>query len=62
MPASIRMPMSTPKDILTYAFRGTGKYVLITCVILSVGAYTLMTNARILGVIYREREDELAWV
>ena len=27
-----------------------------------VGAYTLMTNARILGVVYRERQDELGWL
>lgn len=27
-----------------------------------VGSYTLMTNARILGVVYRERQDELGWL
>jgi hypothetical protein len=27
-----------------------------------VGSYTLMTNARILGVVYRERQEELGWL
>jgi hypothetical protein len=27
-----------------------------------VGSYTLMTNARILGVVYRERKEELGWL
>lgn len=27
-----------------------------------VGSYTLMTNARILGVVYRERQEELGWI
>lgn len=27
-----------------------------------MGSYTLMTNARILGVVYRERQDELGWL
>jgi hypothetical protein len=27
-----------------------------------VGAYVLMTNARMLGVVYREREEELGWL
>jgi len=26
-----------------------------------VGSYTFMTNARILGVVYRERQEELGW-
>lgn len=26
-----------------------------------VGAYTLMANARALGIVYREREDEIGW-
>jgi hypothetical protein len=27
-----------------------------------VSTYTFMTNARLLGVIYRERQDELGWL
>lgn len=27
-----------------------------------VGSYTLMTNARILGIVYRERQEELGWI
>ncbi len=30
-------------------------------VISIVGAYVLMTSARILGIVYREREDKLRW-
>jgi hypothetical protein len=27
-----------------------------------VGSYTLMTNARILGIVYRERQEQLGWL
>lgn len=38
-------------------------YLIIgTLVMSAVGAYTLMTQARILGVLYRERQDELGWL
>lgn len=40
----------------------SGNLVLGTLVISLVGAYTLMTNARILGVVYRERQEELGWL
>jgi hypothetical protein len=26
-----------------------------------VGVYTMMTNARMLGVLYRERSDHMGW-
>jgi hypothetical protein len=32
----ISQKMNLLKDILTYAYRGTGKYILISCVVLSV--------------------------
>lgn len=37
-------------------------FIIGTLVMSAVGAYTLMTQARILGVIYRERQDELGWL
>ncbi len=36
--------------------------IIGTLVMSAVGAYTLMTQARILGVLYRERQDELGWL
>lgn len=27
-----------------------------------IAGYTLMTNARILGVVYRERKEQLGWL
>ena len=39
-----------------------GSLIFGTLVMSVVGAYTLMTNARILGVVYRERQDELGWL
>lgn len=39
-----------------------GKLIAGTLVMSIVGAYTLMTNARILGVVYREREEDLGWL
>lgn len=38
-------------------------YFIIKYIVLSfVGVYTLMTNARILGVVYRERQEALGWI
>ncbi len=39
-----------------------GKLILKHLIMAVVGGYTLMTNARILGVVYRERQDELGWL
>jgi hypothetical protein len=36
--------------------------IIGTLVMSAVGSYTLMTQARILGVLYRERQDELGWL
>lgn len=40
----------------------SGSLIIGTLVMSVVSAYTLMTNARILGVVYRERQDELGWL
>ncbi len=40
----------------------SGSLIIGTLVMSVVGSYTLMTNARILGVVYRERQDELGWL
>jgi len=40
----------------------SGSVILSALVTSIVGAYTAMTNARILGVIYRERQEELGWL
>jgi hypothetical protein len=40
----------------------SGSLIIGTLVMSLVGSYTLMTNARILGVIYRERQEELGWL
>lgn len=37
-------------------------FILKHLVMAVVGGYTLMTNARILGVVYRERQEELGWL
>ncbi len=34
------------------------KYIILAF----FGVYTLMTNARILGIVYRERQEELGWL
>lgn len=39
-----------------------GNMIAGTIVMAIITSYTLMTNARILGVIYRERQDELNWL
>jgi hypothetical protein len=39
-----------------------GQRIVGSLVMSAVGAYTLMTNARILGVVYRERQEELGWL
>lgn len=40
----------------------SGSLIIGTLVMSFVGSYTLMTNARILGVVYRERQEELGWL
>ncbi len=40
----------------------SGSLILGTLVMSVVSTYTLMTNARILGVVYRERQEELGWI
>lgn len=39
----------------------SGSLILGSLVMAIAGAYTFMTNARILGVVFRERQDELGW-
>jgi hypothetical protein len=39
-----------------------GNPIVGTLLMSGVGAYVLMTNARMLGVVYREREEELGWL
>lgn len=40
----------------------TGLFYIKFIVLAFVGAYILMTNARILGIVYRERHEELGWL
>ena len=40
----------------------SGKIIIGNLIMAVIGSYTLMTNARILGVVYREREEELGWM
>lgn len=40
----------------------SGSWVVGPLVMSVVGTYTLMTNARILGLVYRERQEELGWL
>jgi hypothetical protein len=40
----------------------SGSSIIGTLIMSFVGSYTLMTNARILGVVYRERQEELGWL
>jgi len=39
-----------------------GFFIVGTLVAAFLGMYTLMTNGRILGLIYREKEEELGWL
>ncbi|MFT3992344.1 MAG: hypothetical protein QM680_13145 [Luteolibacter sp.] len=39
-----------------------GSLIIGTLLMSLVSSYTLMTNARILGVVYRERQEELGWL
>ena len=54
--------------VLLYAFSNaiydalSGVLILRTLIMALVGSYILMTNARILGLIYREKQDELNWL
>jgi hypothetical protein len=40
----------------------SGSIIIGNLIMAVIGSYTLMTNARILGVVYREREEELGWM
>lgn len=40
----------------------SGQIIVGHLIMAVVGSYTLMTNARILGVVYRERREELGWL
>ncbi|WP_411827916.1 hypothetical protein [Luteolibacter sp. AS25] len=40
----------------------SGSIIIGTLILSLVSSYTLMTNARILGIIYRERQDQLGWL
>lgn len=40
----------------------SGRLIIGNLIMAVVGSYTLMTNARILGVVYRERQHELGWI
>lgn len=40
----------------------SGLFLIKFIVLAFVGAYTLMTHARILGIVYRERQEELGWL
>jgi hypothetical protein len=40
----------------------SGQIIIGHLIMAVVGSYTLMTNARILGVVYRERQEELGWL
>jgi hypothetical protein len=40
----------------------SGSFIVGPLVMSLVSSYTLMTNARILGVVYRERQEELGWL
>ena len=39
-----------------------GQVIVSHLVMAVVGSYTMITNARILGVVYRERQEELGWL
>lgn len=40
----------------------SGQLIVGHLIMAIVGSYTLMTNARILGVVYRERQEEFGWL
>jgi len=40
----------------------SGNFIVRHIVMSIVSVYTMMTNARILGLVYRERQEELAWL
>ena len=40
----------------------SGNFFVGHIVMSIVGVYTMMTNARIVGLVYRERQEELAWL
>jgi len=53
-------------DTFSYPFRQSGKYMLLIGAILNVIAsicmFALMASARILGLVYRNKEEELNWL
>ncbi|MFY7817139.1 MAG: hypothetical protein ACOVRB_02115 [Akkermansiaceae bacterium] len=40
----------------------SGQIIVGHLIMAVVGSYTLMTNARILGLVYREKQEELGWL
>lgn len=40
----------------------SGIFIFSTLVMSLLGIFTFMTNARILGLVYRERQEELGWL
>jgi hypothetical protein len=40
----------------------SGQMFIGSLVMSFIGSYALMTNARILGIIYREKQEELNWL
>ena len=40
----------------------SGYFIFGHIVMSIIGIYIMMTNARILGLVYRERQEELAWI
>ncbi len=40
----------------------SGRIIIGHLIMAVVSSYTMITNARILGVVYREREEELCWI
>ena len=40
----------------------SGSFIVGPLILSILGSYTLMTNARTLGIVYRERREELGWL
>ncbi len=40
----------------------SGQMIIGSLVMSFIGSYALMTNARILGIVYREKQEELNWL
>jgi hypothetical protein len=39
-----------------------GKIIVGPVLLAFVGMYTMMTNGRLLGIVYRERKEQLGWI